>query len=48
MKEYQNARFIPGFRDGRPVACNFVYTRLVRTYTSQLVRGLKGSLIPGE
>lgn len=30
VKEYQNARFIPGFRHGRAVSCNFIYTKLLR------------------
>lgn len=44
--EYQHARFIPGFRNGKPVACNFVLTALVRATEKYLETGLKGSLIP--
>jgi hypothetical protein len=44
--EYQHARFIPGFRNGKPVSCNFVLTALLRASEKYLETGLKGSLIP--
>jgi TonB-like protein len=29
VQEYKNAKFIPGFRNGKPVACSFTFTTLV-------------------
>ena len=48
IKEYQHARFIPGFRDGKPVACSFAFTEVMRASEKYLETGLKGSLIPSD
>lgn len=46
LKRFETGRFIPGFRNGKPVACTFTYTQLMRTYREEYVKGLRGSLIP--
>ncbi len=45
LKEFGHARYIPGFRDGRPVACNFEYTNYVLAYRKEKYQRLNATII---
>lgn len=45
LKEYAHARYIPGFRDGRPVACNFEYTSYVVAFRKERYQRLNPTII---
>ncbi len=46
VKEMEKARFIPGFRNGRPVNSTFVYTQLLRASVVEFEQPMHGSLLP--
>ncbi len=46
LVEYSTARFIPGFRNGKPVSANFNYTSYVRVTMEPIETRLRASLIP--
>ncbi len=45
LKEYAGARYLPGFRNGRPVACTFEYTSFVIAFRKERYQRLNPTII---
>ncbi len=48
LKEYASAHYIPGFRNGQPVACTFDYTSYVSTYRKARYQRLNPTIIGAQ